>query len=169
MTQRQAILYAALCLLPAWAVAESIDRQDLPCGLVEPGSIHIDGLVSDWEGVEAVDLKVSGRTLAARVRCNYDDQALYLLVEVEDDIVVRTRAAPPTDDHLELLFAGPGGTLDRLLLFPGLFSEKLPRQTRWLPARGRRGGCPSSGGPPSRSTTASRRRAGARSCGCRAG
>src|SRR5437660_1308409 len=33
----------------------------LPCQSVEAGSIHIDGLLSDWEGVPAVDLVVTAQ------------------------------------------------------------------------------------------------------------
>lgn len=106
------------------------------CGLVERGSIHIDGLLSDWEGVPALELPVRrlaafpGRPLAARVRCNYDELAVYLLIEVDDDVLVRSRAAGPGEDHLELGFLA-GGKVERLLLWPAFYKDKVPRHSRW--------------------------------------
>ncbi|MCS6912899.1 MAG: hypothetical protein RMK29_05185 [Myxococcales bacterium] len=114
--------------------------MDLSCGLVEAGSIHIDGLVSDWEGVDPIVLvgaPPGGRPLRVRLRCNYDERAVYLLIEVEDDVVVRTPAAGPAEDHVQIGLA-VGGRVDRLLIYPGLHAQKQARRVRWQSGHGPR-------------------------------
>lgn len=130
-----ALAAALLCLAGVCATARA---ADLPCGPVEAGSIHIDGLTSDWDGVQSVELQgqpaLGARPLVARVRCNYDEAAVYLLVDVDDDIVARTPAAGPAEDHLELAFLGAGDKVARLGLWPRY--RKVPFRARWLSGSG---------------------------------
>lgn len=122
--------------------AAAADITTIPCGLVDEGTIHIDGLLSDWEGVSPIILKVNpapgmtGRTLAVRVSCNYGPKFVYLLVDVDDDIIIRSKEAGPAEDHLELAFgvankAGEPVRIDKLRLWPGSNPQKLPRVVRW--------------------------------------
>jgi hypothetical protein len=129
-----------LCSLAFCAAAQAADLGTLPCDGADEGTIQIDGLVGDWEGVGMtwMDTKLlagpSPNTLRARARCNYDAQNVYLLVEVEDDIVLRSAAAPASEDHIEIAFGVPGkssGDLSavRLSVFPAHSGK--PRVTRW--------------------------------------
>lgn len=129
-----------------------VRAADLPCGPVEAGVIHLDGLLDDWDGVEGIDVGGHDPDLSFTVRCNYDDKALYLAFEVRDDYLVRTREAGPAEDHLELAFAagerpragahsigGKGGGLDRLLIYPADPAARLKRIVRWASGRAARG------------------------------
>lgn len=146
--------------------ARAADVTTIPCGLVDDGTIHVDGLLSDWEGVSPIILKVSpapglsGRTLAARVSCNYDAKNLYLLIDVDDDIIIRSKAAGPSEDHLELAFgvensAGESLRIDKLRIWPGHGPQKQPRVVRWegksppkvVQGEGPAGRAPLKGGP----------------------
>lgn len=131
---------ALLGLSPGSAAA--FEPASMSCGLVEENTIHVDGLTSDWDGVSAVTLKVdpaagaSPRTLTVHVRCNYDQKSLYWLVEVDDDILLRTGAAPAGEDHIEFAFGvekKKGGELriDKLSIYPGAASQKQKRVVRW--------------------------------------
>jgi hypothetical protein len=158
--QALSCLLAALCLvchLSSQAQAERLDSQDIPCGLVEVGNIHVDGLISDWDGVEAIALPVrpgpgagaAGKPHSVQVRCNYEPGVMYLLIDVRDDMLVRTPAAGMGEDHLELAFAtsrandakaakagtGAGARLDRLLFWPAVYSAKVRRAARWSSGR----------------------------------
>lgn len=131
---RGALLAAGL--LSLWAAPARAAGRDIACGGVEAGTIHVDGLISDWEGVSSTEIAGSpvpadGKPLVAKLRCNYDDKALYLLIEVQDDSLVRTAAAGPLEDHLEVALDLGGGRMDRLLVYPGSYQQKLPRRLRW--------------------------------------
>ncbi len=132
---------AALCgtLL---AHSASADATTIPCGLVEAGTIHIDGLTSDWDGVMpnipkvAPGLSAAPRTLGAKVYCNYDDKHVYLMVDVDDDLMVRTKGGGMEEDHVQFAFgivskAGELERIDRLRIWPGVASQKLPRVVKW--------------------------------------
>lgn len=114
----------------------------MSCGLVEENTIHIDGLTSDWDGVGPVTLKVdpvggaTARTLTVRVRCNYDAKSVYWLLEVDDDVLLRSGAAPAHEDHIEFAFGVENKKktelrIDKLLIYPGAAAQKQKRVVRW--------------------------------------
>ncbi len=130
---------------------QSRARADQPlswsCDLVEENTVHIDGMKSDWEGVSPFVLKVNAessaqaRTLGVKLYCNYDQKNVYLLIDVEDDIVLRSKSATPREDHVELLFGvleKKSGDLhiDRLLIFPSSSQQKQKRVVRWQAHKG---------------------------------
>jgi hypothetical protein len=120
------------------APAAQAESTTIPCGLVEAGTIHIDGITSDWDGVTPIIPKVAPglgaapRTLGVKVYCNYDDKSVYLLVDVDDDQMVRTKAGGAEEDHVQLAFgivskAGELERIDRLRIWPGVPAQKIPR------------------------------------------
>lgn len=128
-----------------WLCVPGLARADLttiPCGLVEAGAIHIDGLTSDWDGVTPIIPKVvaapsaAPRTLGVKAYCNYDENHIYLMIDVEDDLVVRSKGGGAQEDHLVLAFGltSPAGELtriERLRIWPSVASKKLPRIVKW--------------------------------------
>ncbi len=121
------------------AAAES---TTIPCGLVEAGTIHVDGLTSDWDGVTPIIPKVAPglgaapRTLGVKVFCNYDDKSVYLLIDVDDDQMLRTKAGGMEEDHVQLAFgliskAGELERIDRMRIWPGVPAQKIPRIVKW--------------------------------------
>jgi hypothetical protein len=118
------------------------EATTIPCGLVEAGTIHIDGLTSDWDGVTPIvpivapGTAAAPRSLAVKVYCNYDEKNVYLMVDVNDDLLVRTKAGGNEDDHLQFAFgivskSGEITRIDRLRIWPAVASQKLPRVVKW--------------------------------------
>ena len=46
-------LWLSLPFSAAWALEEAMN---IPCELAENGTLHIDGMLSDWQGVQAVEV-----------------------------------------------------------------------------------------------------------------
>jgi hypothetical protein len=109
-----------LLLIPATARA-----ADLPCGPAEKGTINLDGLTDDWTEVEGIDAGGRDPNLSFTLKCNVEDNSLMLLVDVRDSYFVRTRAAKPGEDHIELTLRG-----HRLTIFPG-DARAIPTLARW--------------------------------------
>lgn len=142
---RTTVLAWAVAALPLWGAAHPAAASELttiPCGLVDDGTIHIDGLTGDWEGYSPITLKstlqpgATGRSLTVRVSCNFDPKNVYLLIDVVDDILMRSKAADATEDHLVLGFGTIGKSgdverIDRLRIWPGVARDKLQRTVRW--------------------------------------
>jgi hypothetical protein len=103
--------HAILCVLLLGGTARA---ADLPCGPAEKGTIELDGLTDDWKEVDGIDAGGRDPNLSFTVKCNVEPNALLLLVDVRDNYFVRTKAAKPGEDHLELVLAGK-----RILLWPG--------------------------------------------------
>jgi hypothetical protein len=140
--QQISLLVVAALLGLAVPAAHAEEPASMSCGLVEENTIHVDGLTSDWDGVSVVTLKVdpapgaSPRTLSVRVRCNYDQKSLYWLIEVDDDILLRTGGGGGNEDHIEFAFGvekKKSGELriDKLSIYPGAAAQKQKRLVRW--------------------------------------
>ena len=72
-----------------------------------------------------------------KVYCNYDDTSVYLMVDVDDDLMVRTKGGGPEEDHVQLAFgivskAGELERIDRLRIWLR-GGAKLPRIVKWKP------------------------------------
>jgi hypothetical protein len=91
---------------------------DLPCGPAEKGAVELDGLTDDWKDVDGIDAGGRDPNLSFTLKCNVDPTTLYLLVDVRDNYFVRTKAAKPGEDHLELTLGGK-----KLHIFPGNAAE----------------------------------------------
>lgn len=125
-----------------YSPSAAADAPTIPCGLVEAGTIHIDGLTSDWDGVTPIIPKIAPglgaapRTLGVKVYCNYDDKNVYLMVDVDDEQMVRTKSGGMEEDHIQFAFglvskSGELERIERLRLWPGVPSQKLPRILKW--------------------------------------
>jgi hypothetical protein len=111
------------------------EAADIPCSPVEAGVIHVDGLLQDWDGVEAIEVGGRSADLSFTVRCNYDAKALYLAIDVRDDYLARTKDAHPAEDHVELAFSD-GRKIDRLVIYPSDPARGVRRVARWSSGRG---------------------------------
>ena len=112
-------------LMAATAPAARARAADLPCGPAETGTINLDGLTDDWADVEGIDAGGKDPNLSFTLKCNVEERTLMLLVDVRDSYFVRTKAAKPGEDHLELTLAG-----HRLTIFPG-DARAIPTLARW--------------------------------------
>ncbi len=128
---KHALALAAL-VLALFSTAATARGADLPCGPAEVGTINLDGLTDDWGEVEGIDAGGKDPNLSFTLKCNTEERTLMLLVDVRDSYFVRTKAAKPGEDHLELTLAG-----HTLTIFPG-DARAIPTLVRWgqKPAKG---------------------------------
>jgi hypothetical protein len=94
--------------------AISARAAELPCGPSEPGTTELDGLTSDWSDIEGLEAGGRDENRSFTVKCTVEDEQLFLLVDVRDNYFVRTPAAAPGEDHLNLRLGSK-----TLRLFPG--------------------------------------------------
>ena len=116
----------------------SARAADIPCEAVEKDVITPDGLLEDWADVPGIDIGDRDPDFSFTARCNYDADTLYLSVDVRDDYLVRTKAARPGEDHLEILFAD-GDKLEKLVIHPGDSQSRTPRKVQWIPRHSMQG------------------------------
>ncbi len=130
------LLCAATCL-PAAATAATLE-----CERVEDNTITVDGLRSDWRDVTVKPLSggaiLWGRgrwqgkpDLEGKLRCAHDSGGTYLLLEVNDDQVVRTSRGSTREDRVELVFATSTGATRTLRVHPPNARYRRPR-VRWV-------------------------------------
>lgn len=109
----------------------------LACQLAEPGSIDVDGMLDDWEGVAHARANGRDPDQSFDVRCvilvdpegRGGGARLALAIDVRDDLLARRRKPHREllgEDRVEIELAAGGAPL-RLTLFPG--TEKVaPRR-----------------------------------------
>ncbi len=122
---KHALPPAALILGLLAATATPARAADLPCGPAEKGTINLDGLTDDWGEVDGIDAGGKDPNLSFTIKCNVEERTLMLLVDVRDSYFVRTKAAKPGEDHIELTLGG-----HRLTVFPG-DARAIPTLARW--------------------------------------
>lgn len=92
------------------------------CARVDGDTFSIDGMFDDWSGVNR-GTRAGGRSRDAAMvlRCAYDDARLYLLVNVRDDKVIRTRQADAqAEDSVSIeLSLREGAAPLKIRAFPG--------------------------------------------------
>lgn len=113
----------ALVLLCAGSGARA---SELVCGLSDAGVITVDGLLGDWQDVAGLTRSASDpKDASFLVRCNHDEEALYLSVDVKDDHLIRTNR-PTADDRLIFGF----GTV-KLEVYPSHANDKQALKVNW--------------------------------------
>lgn len=133
----------ALAFTGAAAAAQA--APPIQCERVADGTISVDGLRGDWKDVTPLEIGGGyakdgdkGRwdgnpDLLARLRCAHDAKGTYLLLEVDDDQVVRTGRFSTKEDRVELLFADERGKLRELQIHPPNAKFRTGR-VRWTKA-----------------------------------
>jgi hypothetical protein len=100
-------------------VAGQAGAAELVCGMVDKDVIAVDGLLDDWQGVQAVRFGAAGKDANLALRCNYDKDTIYLAILVTDEQIIRRgkKDRGPEDvvvvdfgkDRLEITPGGEGG------------------------------------------------------------
>jgi hypothetical protein len=129
------------CIIVVLLMIAGVARAgEIPCGPVEAGTIQIDGLLSDWQGVNGVGVDQPAQVIRGRdewsgaddlsfdVYCNHDDKHLFMAVNVKDEYFIRSRKFKG-DDHVVVLLGRR-----RLVIYPSNLRDLKGRMT-W----GRRG------------------------------
>jgi len=136
-----AVLVPASLILFVGAARGSV----LECQRIGDNSISVDGLRSDWNDVTIEPLLgkaiLKGKNqwqgkpdLEGKVRCAHDGKGTYLLLEVNDDQVVRTRRPGTREDRVELIFATATGKTRTLRIHPPNARYKKA-SVRWVKGR----------------------------------
>jgi hypothetical protein len=120
MSMRRVVVALVALAAPARASA-----AQLLCPPAERGTTTLDGLTDEWTDVEGLEVGGEDTNRSFRVKCSVEGPTLYLLVDVRDNYLVRTKDARPGEDHLELHVGRA-----HVRIFPG-DAAKLP--TRLLP------------------------------------
>src|SRR6266568_3746789 len=114
--------------------ARTAPASELVCTLVGEGLIQIDGLLDDWANMpELTKADADPKDAALALRCAYDKQTLYLMVDVTDDRLVRTKARTREEDHLVFGFGA-----DQLTVWPGSAAAGAKLAWEWRSKRGPR-------------------------------
>ncbi len=104
------------------AAAGTAHAADVTCPRSEPGSIDVDGMLDDWDGVASSRAGGKSKDASFELRCVHDDARLALAFDVRDDVLVRIFNAKgktlDAEDRLEVTLSVGGAPL-QLRLFPG--------------------------------------------------
>ena len=122
---------AAVALAAVWAGTEGSALAGHVCQGVEPGVIDVDALVDDWRGIDdAAPLRrgQAGADASFELRCAFDAEQLYLVVQVRDERVIRGRGGGAGEDALHLsLSAGTGLSPWTMTFLPGTPGSRARR------------------------------------------
>lgn len=89
----------------------------VPCALVEPDFVAVDGILDDWRGIKGKKVGGAGADASLELRCAHDEAMLYVAVIVRDDRVIRTGKGRTGQDRLSLNLGQDGGRT--LVALPG--------------------------------------------------
>lgn len=120
--------------------APAAHAGSLSCERVEADFFEIDGMLDDWSGVRARRAGGNRAQGSFDLRCAFDDERLYLAVDVRDDVMLRTAGAKPSsEDNLAFdLRIGKQGTPLVVRAFPAGSRQKPVRRLgrgklpRWI-------------------------------------
>jgi hypothetical protein len=104
---------------------------ELSCPPSELGTTTLDGLTDDWSDVDGVEVGSGDNDRSLRVKCTVEGDKMFLLFDVRDDYLVRTKSTRSGEDHLELALGGA-----RVRLYPG---DAAQLRTEILPPAAARG------------------------------
>jgi hypothetical protein len=140
------VVWSALVLATLMLPTTPVLGATLECERVDDNKISIDGIRSDWNGVTIEPLLgkaiLKGRSqwqgkpdLEGKLRCAHDGKGTYLLLEVNDDQVVRTRRPGTREDRVELIFAAKKKGKTRTLRIHPPNARYKKASVRWVKGR----------------------------------
>ena len=113
------------------AFTQSADAKGAICDRVPADEFSIDGLTDDWPDFEPVTYG-SGRDAKLQIKCAYDDDNLYMLLNVADERLMRTKKAnAKKEDRLQFVLGVGSSKPLRFTVLPG--SLRAPRKILSLP------------------------------------
>jgi hypothetical protein len=124
------VMKIAVCSLlassPVWA--GPADSGAPVCELVEGGFVEVDGMLDEWRGISVHRVPGAGKNASFSLRCAYDNEQLFVAVDVRDQELVRL-AKGGSEDRLVLELSAAGGRAATLEVFPGV--EGIDPRRRW--------------------------------------
>jgi len=134
LAMRKSLLCALALLVPRVASAGS-----LACETADAGTITVDGMLDDWQGVDKDRAGGKDADQSFDVRCLLEGDTLAVSIDVRDDHLTRIHKASAklqaAEDHLDVTLGGvalrlwPGKDKEapRRLLVAGKKTKKLPK------------------------------------------
>jgi hypothetical protein len=107
------------------------------CELVEGGFVELDGMLEDWGDLKLLRVGGPSRNASFSLRCAYDQEKLYVAVDVRDQDVVRHKGSGD-EDRLTLELSAAGNAAAVLEVFPGV--DGIEPRRRWKGKALREGG-----------------------------
>lgn len=98
------------------------------CELVEGGFVEVDGMLDEWRGIAVHRVPGAGKNASFSLRCAYDDERLFVAVDVRDQELIRSGKGG-SEDRLVLELSAAGGAAATLEVFPGV--EGVDPKRRW--------------------------------------
>ncbi len=127
------------------AVGAAASAQAAPsgptCELVESGFVEVDGLLDDWRDIAIHRTAGASRDGNLGLRCAYDNQRVYIAVDIRDQDVVRKpgkKAKKAGNDGLTMRLGLAGGAQATLTVSPGVDGIAPARSWRGRPLDSRR-------------------------------
>ncbi len=109
-------------------LAPSASAKGTVCQHVEEDMFTVDGMLDDWESFSPTSYgtrKVAADDAELRLHCAYDKDKLYLLLDVRDERVYRTKAGKAADeDRIDIELQVGSGKAIKLDLLPGASAAK---------------------------------------------
>lgn len=124
------VMTLTVCSLLASSVAWAgpADSGAPVCELVESGFVEIDGMLEEWRGIAVQRVPGAGKNASFSLRCAYDNEQLFVALDVRDQELVRL-AKGGKEDLLVLEFSAAGGAVATLEVFPGV--DGIDPRRRW--------------------------------------
>ena len=138
---RPASILVAASALVLSSQAVAYEGVGLPVAEIQPGQLRIDGLLRDWERNGFAESGNDRRAGWLRYALGYDAGALYVGLEVTDDVFVRTRRPGPREDAVVITLAFPGDRKGHIAYELWLFAG-IPGRQASLAFLGRPGSQP---------------------------
>jgi hypothetical protein len=113
------------------ALSHSAHAKGAICEQVQPDLFSIDGMTDDWSSFKVVTYG-SGRDTRLEVKCAYDDKKLYMMLNVADERLLRTKKGnAKSEDRVNIELGVAKATPLRIVVLPG--SLRAPRKAISVP------------------------------------
>jgi hypothetical protein len=124
------VMTLTVCSLLASSVAWAgpADSGAPVCELVESGFVEVDGMLDEWRGIAVQRVPGAGKNASFSLRCAYDNEQLFVALDVRDQELVRL-AKGGKEDLLVLELSAAGGAVAKLEVFPGI--DGVEPRRRW--------------------------------------
>jgi hypothetical protein len=119
----------AVILTLFWSASAYANADaEVECGLAQKGTVQVDGLLDDWQGVNGLERHGDdARDAGFTFRCNYDDDTLYVSLDVHDERVIRRKRGDRGAEDTVAITIGK----DKLIVLPAYADSGAVAKYSW--------------------------------------
>lgn len=126
------LLASSIVATALLAASHSAHAKGAICEHVQPDLFSIDGMTDDWDDFKTVTYG-SGRDAKMQVKCAYDEGKLYMILQVSDERLVRSKKGNArAEDRIQIELRVAEGKPIRIVVLPG--SLRAPRKAISVPS-----------------------------------